>query len=355
LTGQLQNGANLSSIGYPAMIGDQGVNAVPGVVLVTGGAGYIGSHVVKYLIDKGHGVLVLDDLSGGFHEAVPNGRLIEGNIGDRAVLDELFSLHQIDAVMNFASFIEVGASVKHPSAFYCNNVGNTLNLLDAMVRHDVRKFVFSSTAAIFGNPEYTPIDEAHRKAPINPYGRSKWLIEQLLPDYDQAYGLKSVCLRYFNAAGADPAGELGERHDPETHLIPLVLQAASGRRDRITIFGSDYDTEDGTCVRDYVHVEDLAQAHWLALEFLDSRARSAAFNLGNGNGFSIRQVINAVREVSGRDFQVDVGSRREGDPPVLIADSQKARSALGWKPKFSDLADIVQHAWNWELQKGAAW
>lgn len=324
-------------------------------ILVTGGAGYIGSHVVNYLLDQGQEVVVLDDLSGGFCDALPRDSLIQGNIGDRSILDELFFQHRIEAVMNFASFIEVGASVKSPAAYYCNNVGNTLNLLDAMVRHDVRKFVFSSTAAIFGEPEYTPIDELHRKAPINPYGRSKWLIEQVLPDFDQAYGLKSVCLRYFNAAGADPAGQLGERHEPETHLIPLVLQAASGRRDKITIFGNDYDTEDGTCIRDYIHVEDLAQAHWLALKHIDTKRQSAAFNLGNGTGYSIREVIDTVREVSGRDFLVEEGVRREGDPPILIADSRKARSSLGWQPKFSDLTDIVQHAWNWELRKGEVW
>ena len=325
------------------------------VVLVTGGAGYIGSHNVKFLREKGHDVIVIDDLSGGFADAVPDGCLVEGNIGDAALLDEVFSRHDIAAVMNFASFIEVGASVKDPSSYYRNNVGNTLTLLDAMVRHGVGHFVFSSTAAIFGNPEYSPIDEDHPKAPINPYGRSKWLVEQLLQDYASAYGLQSVCLRYFNAAGADPEGELGERHDPETHLIPLVLQAASGRRDSITVFGNDYDTEDGTCVRDYIHVEDLAQAHWLALEYLERENRSAAFNLGNGNGYSIREVIETVREVTGREFAVEDGPRRPGDPPVLVADSRRALSELGWRPQYSDLADIVRHAWNWEMQKDERW
>ncbi|TQE91301.1 MAG: UDP-glucose 4-epimerase GalE, partial [Spiribacter salinus] len=288
---------------------------------MTGGGGYIGSHVVQYLHRCGREVVVLDDLSGGFRDAVPEGCLVEGNIGDRAVLDRIFAEHEIDAVMNFASFIEVGASTRDPSAYYRNNVGNTLELLDAMVQHGVKHFIFSSTAAIFGDPEYTPIDEAHPKAPINPYGRSKWLIEQILADYEQAYGLKSVCLRYFNAAGADPDGALGERHEPETHLIPLVLQAALGRRDSISIFGTDYPTPDGTCIRDYIHVEDLAQAHWRAFEYLESGASSAAFNLGNGSGFSIREVIDTARRVTGRDFQVVEAERRPGDPPVLVADS----------------------------------
>lgn len=324
-------------------------------ILVTGGAGYIGSHVVKYLMGHGLDVVVLDDLSGGFRDAVPSSYLVEGNIGDPVLLDSIFERHRITAVMNFASFIEVGLSVANPSAFYVNNVANTLNLLDAMVRHEVKHFVFSSTAAIFGTPEYTPIDEAHPKAPINPYGRTKWLIEQLLPDYDHAYGLKSVCLRYFNAAGADPNGELGERHEPETHLIPLVLQAASGRRKAISIFGTDYDTPDGTCVRDYIHVQDLAQAHWQALLYLADGANSSAFNLGNGSGFSIRQVIDSAKAVTGRDFSVIEAARRAGDPDILVADSTLARSALGWSPEHPALESIIAHAWEWELKKGHTW
>jgi UDP-glucose 4-epimerase len=278
-----------------------------------------------------------------------------GNIGDQALLDSIFETHHISAVMNFASFIEVGASVTNPSAYYINNVANTLNLLDAMVRHEIKHFVFSSTAAIFGNPEYTPIDEAHPKAPINPYGRTKWLIEQLLPDYEHAHGLKSVCLRYFNAAGADPGGELGERHEPETHLIPLVLQTASGRRKAISIFGTDYDTPDGTCVRDYIHVQDLAQAHWQALLYLADGANSTAFNLGNGSGFSIREVIDAARTVTGRDFPVIESDRRPGDPAVLVADSTRAKTQLGWSPEHPDLESIVAHAWYWEQSKGSRW
>ena len=324
-------------------------------ILVTGGAGYIGSHNVKYLQAKGYRVLVLDDLCRGFADAVPAGLLVEGSIGDPALLDRLFTNHAIDAVLNFASFIEVGESVEHPARYYRNNVANTVTLLDAMVRHDVRRFVFSSTAAIFGTPEYTPIDEDHPKAPINPYGRSKWLVEQLLSDYADAYGLQSICLRYFNAAGADPAGALGERHDPETHLIPLVLQAASVRRGAIIVFGEDYDTEDGTCIRDYIHVEDLAQAHRLALDHLIAGNGSAAFNLGNGNGYSIREVIDTVRRVTGRDFPVEAAPRRAGDPPVLVADSTRAREVLGWRPQYAELDTIVAHAWAWELRKGERW
>lgn len=324
-------------------------------ILITGGAGYIGSHVVQSLHRAGRGVVVLDDLSGGFPDAVPEGCLVEGNIGDRDVLDRVFGEHAITAVMNFASFIEVGASMKDPSAYYRNNVGNTLVLLDAMARHGVGRLIFSSTAAIFGNPEYTPIDEAHPQAPINPYGRSKWLIEQLLPDYERAYGLNSVCLRYFNAAGADPDGRLGERHQPETHLIPLVLQAASGRREAIHVFGTDYPTPDGTCIRDYIHVEDLAQAHLRALEYLESGAGSASFNLGNGHGFSIREVIDTARTVTGRDFRVIESERRPGDPPVLVANSALARSRLGWLPQHAELDTIIAHAWAWEQVKGQTW
>jgi UDP-glucose 4-epimerase len=324
-------------------------------ILITGGAGYIGSHVAQYLQRCGREVVVLDDLSGGFRDAVRPDCLVEGSIGDRGLLDRIFTQHRITAVMNFASFIEVGASMNDPSVYYRNNVGNTLELLDGLARHGVGHLIFSSTAAIFGSPEYTPIDEAHPKAPSSPYGRSKWLIEQTLPDYERAYGLKSVSLRYFNAAGADPDGSLGERHQPETHLIPLVLQAAAGRREAIHVFGTDYLTPDGTCIRDYIHVEDLARAHLKALEYLESGARSAAFNLGNGQGFSVREVIAAVREVTGRSVQLIETDRRPGDPPILVADSRLARSTLGWVPEHAELQTIVAHAWAWEQMKGVKW
>ena len=324
-------------------------------ILGAGGAGYIGSPVVQYLRRFGREVLVLDDLSGGFRDAVSADCLVEGNIGDRVLLDRIFSEHSIAAVMNFASLIEVGASMKDPSAYYRNNVGNTLELLDCMARHGVAHLVFSSTAAIFGNPEYTPIDEAHPKAPVSPYGRSKWLVEQMLPDYERAYGLKSVCLRYFNAAGANPDSGLGERHEPVTHLIPLVLQAASGRREAIHVFGTDYPTPDGTCIRDYIHVDDLAQAHLKALEYLEAGEAPAAFNLGNGQGFSIREVIDAARRVTGRDIELIEADRRPGDPAVLLANSALARSALGWNPELSELQTIVAHAWAWEQMTGLKW
>jgi UDP-glucose 4-epimerase len=258
-----------------------------------------------------------------------------------------------DAVMHFASFIQVGESVAQPARYYRNNVSNTLNLLEVMQALGVKRFIFSSTAATFGEPQYTPIDEAHPQRPINPYGRTKLMVEQALADLDAAWGLKAVSLRYFNAAGADPAGRLGERHDPETHLIPLVLQAASGRRPHIGVFGRDYDTPDGTCIRDYIHIEDLCQAHWLALQHLMDGGNSEAFNLGNGTGFSVQQVIDTAREVTGREIRVVDGPRRAGDPAVLVADSHRARQHLGWAPAYPELATIVAHAWAWERRATA--
>jgi len=314
-------------------------------VLVVGGAGYIGSHMVKYLGQNGCDVTVLDNLSSGHADAVLAGRLVEGDLADVAMLDRLVAENSFDVVMHFASSIMVGESVIKPALYYRNNVTNTQNLLDAMVKHEVKHFIFSSTAAIFGEPDYTPIDEVHPKLPINPYGRSKWMVEQMLEDYDRAYGLKSVCLRYFNAAGADPEGELGERHDPETHLIPLVLQAASGKRDAITVFGRDYDTTDGTCIRDYIHVNDLCEAHWLAIGKLLSDGESGRFNLGNGNGFSVQQVIDVCRDVTGKEITVIEGARRAGDPAVLVANSRLAEHELACTPKYSDLVSIVRHAW----------
>ncbi|RLL55880.1 UDP-glucose 4-epimerase GalE [Mariprofundus sp. EBB-1] len=318
-------------------------------ILVVGGAGYIGSHMVKALGEKGCNITVLDNLSSGHADAVlAAGQLIEGDLANVAMLDQLFAENNYDVVMHFASSIMVGESVTDPAKYYRNNVSNTQNLLDAMIKHGVKQFIFSSTAAIFGEPEYTPIDEKHPKAPINPYGHSKQMVEQMLEDYDRAYGLKSVCLRYFNAAGADPEGELGERHDPETHLIPLVLQAASGKRDAITVFGRDYDTEDGTCIRDYIHVNDLCEAHWLAIKQLQNDGKSGRFNLGNGNGFSVQQVIDVCRDVTGKEITIIEGARRAGDPAVLVADATLARSELGWEPQYNDLKSIVSHAWEWE-------
>jgi len=320
-------------------------------VLVVGGAGYIGSHMVKLLGEKGCKVTVFDNLSFGHADAVLYGELIEGDLADREHLEQVFARQKFDVVMHFASSILVGESVDNPAKYYRNNVTNTQNLLDVMVKFDVKSFVFSSTAAIFGEPEYTPIDEAHVKLPINPYGRSKWMVEQILEDYDHAYGLKSICLRYFNACGADPDGQLGERHDPETHLIPLVLQVASGKRDAITVFGQDYHTDDGTCIRDYIHISDLCMAHWLSILKLRENASSQRLNLGNGNGFSVQQVINICKQVTGQEIQVIHGERRKGDPAVLIADSTHAEQVLGWKAQYTDLALIVQHAWQWEIRR----
>lgn len=317
-------------------------------VLVVGGAGYIGSHMVKMLLKAGHSVVIFDNLVNGHQDAVLGGEFVLGDLGDTALIDELFCSHPFDAVMHFASFIQVGESVKEPAKYYRNNVACTLNLLDAMVAYGVRNFIFSSTAAIFGEPRYTPIDEAHPREPINPYGRSKLMIEQILADYDLAYGIKSVSLRYFNAAGADPDGLLGERHDPETHLIPLVLQAASGRRESISVYGDSYATPDGSCIRDYIHVADLCEAHFLALEHLLDRRKSAAYNLGNGRGFSVYEVIDAARRITGKTINVVRAPRRDGDPAVLVADSSLACEVLGWKPKYSDLDTIVGHAWQWE-------
>jgi|TARA_B110000967_G_scaffold210098_1_gene270612 UDP-glucose 4-epimerase len=317
-------------------------------ILVVGGAGYIGSHMVKLLGSERFEVSTLDNLSEGYEDAVLAGRFIKGDFGDAEFIDQLFSENKFDAVMHFASSIQVGESVTNPAKYYKNNVTNTQTLLDCMVKHGVLSFIFSSTAAVFGEPAYSPIDEAHINLPINPYGRSKYMVEQILEDYDHAYGLKSVCLRYFNAAGADPEGELGERHLPETHLIPLILQAASGRRDAISIFGDDYDTPDGSCVRDYIHISDLADAHLLALKGLLDGGSSAKYNLGNGDGFSVIEVIEAVRKVTGKDFAVKHEARRDGDSARLIADSSLAKSVLGWRPQYADLEVIIEHAWQWE-------
>lgn len=319
-------------------------------ILVVGGAGYIGSHMVKHLDRLGCQVVTLDNLSGGHRDAVLAGGFVEGDIADRVLLDQLFAGRKFDAVMHFASYIQVGESMREPGKYYRNNFSNTLNLLDAMCASGVKSFIFSSTAAIFGEPAYTPIDEAHPKNPINPYGRTKLMVEQALADYDRAYGIKSVSLRYFNAAGADPDGELGERHEPETHLIPLVLQAASGRRPHISVFGRDYDTPDGTCIRDYIHVTDLCEAHWLAVQSLLDGSGSQAYNLGNGSGFSVQEVIDAAQRVTGRKIPVVDAPRREGDPARLVADATLAREALGWVPRYADLETIIRHAWAWETR-----
>ena len=303
--------------------------------------------MVKMLAQDGHRVIVLDNLSTGFSEAARfSEKLILGDLADEALLDQIFTEYKFDAVMHFAAASLVGESMENPAKYYRNNVSNTLNLLDVMVKHQVLNFVFSSTAAIFGEPEYTPIDEQHPKKPINPYGASKLMIERILEDYTVAYSLNSVSLRYFNACGADPECELGERHDPETHLIPLVLQAASGRRDNIKIFGADYPTPDGTCIRDYIHIVDICDAHRLAMhQLLDGALNSSeVFNLGNGDGFSIKEVIDCAKEIVAKDaktINVIEQTRRAGDSAVLVADSTTAKNNLGWQPK-TDLEGLVK-------------
>jgi UDP-glucose 4-epimerase len=317
-----------------------------GVVLVVGGAGYIGSHMVKVLCEAGCEVVVLDNLVTGHRAALPEGvTFIEGDMADRAILDALLEQHSVGAVMHFAAFIEVGESVRSPGKYYRNNVAATLVLLEALVDHGIDRLIFSSTAAVYGEPRYTPIDESHPREPINPYGRSKWMVENILEDYRRAYGLRSVILRYFNAAGAHPDGSLAERHDPETHLIPIVLETSTGKRTHVSVYGHDYPTADGTCIRDYVHVTDLCNAHLLALRYLEKGGDSAAFNLGNGGGFSVREVIETARAVTCCAIKVVDGPRRDGDPAVLVADATAARNALGWQPEYTRLEPIVEHAW----------
>ena len=324
------------------------------VILVTGGAGYIGSHAVKALEERGFETIILDSLVYGHRDLIETNlkaKLVAGDINDRAFLDRLFSTTKIDAVMHFAAFAYVGESVTDPAKYYRNNVVGTLTLLDAMREHGVTNFVFSSTCATYGNPQSIPITEDHPQQPINPYGAGKLAIERVLKDYDPAYGLKSVIFRYFNAAGADPDGLFGEDHNPETHLIPLILQAAAGKRAAISVFGTDYDTPDGTCIRDYIHVTDLAQAHVLGLEYLLEHQTSQIFNLGNGSGFSVKEVVDTARQVTGKEISIEECPRRVGDPAVLIGSSTKARQMLGWEPKYADLNAIVKHAWNWHQSR----
>lgn len=322
-------------------------------VLVTGGAGYIGSHTCKALAAAGHEPVTFDNLSMGHASAVRWGPLEQGDLLDPSRLLEVIEAWRPEAVVHFAAVAYVGESVENPAKYYRNNFVGTLNLLDAMRERGVGKIVFSSTCATYGDPIKLPLDEDHPQAPINPYGRSKLMIEQVLRDYASAYGLSSIALRYFNAAGADPEGELGEEHDPETHLIPLVLEAAAGIRDKITVFGRDHDTRDGTCVRDYIHVSDLAQAHVHALTALGGRAeaKARAFNLGTGTGYTVQEVIDAAGRITGRAIPVAQGPRRAGDPPTLVADAAAARATLGWQPRYSDLATMLETAWAWTMKQ----
>ncbi|MBO4852007.1 MAG: UDP-glucose 4-epimerase GalE [Schwartzia sp.] len=319
-------------------------------VLVTGGAGYIGSHTNRFLAQQGVDTVVLDDLSNGHREAVTAGRLVVGDIGDRALLDDLMTAERFDAIMDFAAFIEVGESVENPAKYYENNVVKLKTLLDAAIAHKIRYFVFSSTAAVFGEPQYVPIDENHPRTPINPYGMTKRIGEAMLDDYGRAYGLISCVFRYFNAAGAAPDGTIGEAHEPESHLIPRVLRAARNGS-ALKVFGTDYDTRDGSCIRDYVHVEDLAEAHYLGLRYIMEKEKSAAFNLGSSEGFSVLELIREAERVTGGKIPYEITARRAGDPAVLIAANRKAREVLGWELKRSDLATILRDAWNWEQNR----
>lgn len=316
-------------------------------VLICGGAGYIGAHMAKMLAVAGHEVTVFDNLSTGHRSAVRWGELVEGDLLDTVALQRLFAQRSFDSVMHFSAISQVGESVRHPYAYYRNNVIGSLNLLEAMQQADVDCLVFSSTAAVYGLPVSDVLDETHSTQPINPYGASKLMVERMLQDAAQAYGLRSVALRYFNAAGADPDGEIGESHTPETHLIPNVLQNALGRSDDLRVYGNDYTTRDGTCVRDYVHVVDLATAHLLALSHLDDHPGAHQFNLGSGTGYTVMEIIEAARRVTCRPIDFKLAPRRLGDPPVLVADATRAAQFLGWRPRFVDVQSIIETAWRW--------
>lgn len=319
-------------------------------ILVCGGAGYIGSHMVAALLEKGEDVVVLDNFQKGHREAILGGKVYEGDLRDRSILDKVFTENNIDAVIDFAADSLVGESVTEPLKYFENNVGGTLSLLRAMKDYGVKNIVFSSTAATYGEPESIPILENDKTFPTNPYGESKLTVEKILKWCDNAYGIKYTALRYFNAAGAHESGKIGEDHRPESHLIPLIIEAALGKREKIMIFGDDYNnTEDGTCIRDYIHVMDLAEAHLLAVDRLRKGGESKIFNLGNGKGFSVKEVIEVTRKVTGREIKAEVAPRRAGDPAVLIASSQKAIDELGWMPKFASLETIIKTAWNWHL------
>ncbi|MEB3312008.1 MAG: UDP-glucose 4-epimerase GalE [Snowella sp.] len=326
-------------------------------ILVTGGAGYIGSHAVLALQKAGYNVIVLDNLSYGHRELIEDRLKVEllvADTSDRAYLDNLFATRKIDAVMHFAAFIAVGESVQEPAMYYRNNVLGTLTLLEAMIAADIKKFVFSSTCAVYGMPKEVPMTENHPINPLSPYAASKRMVEQILTDFDQAYGLKSVIFRYFNASGAEPTGLLGEDHNPETHLIPLALLTVLKKREFLSIFGTDYDTPDGTAVRDYIHVCDLADAHVLGLEYLLKGGNSDIFNLGNGNGFSVREVIETTQQVTGHTVAVKESDRRAGDAPILVGSSKKAKETLSWNPQYADLSKIISHAWQWHQQRHGA-
>lgn len=319
-------------------------------ILVTGGLGYVGSHAAKMLADRGEHVISLDNLVYGHPEAACGAEVVIGDIGDQALLRKVFSEHSVEAVMHFAAFAAVGESVADPQKYYLNNIYNSLAMIQVMLEFGCRMMIFSSSAATFGEPSVVPIPEDHPKNPTNPYGRSKLMLEEILAEYERAYGLRSISLRYFNASGADPSGLIGEDHTPEHHLIPLVLQVALGQREDVKVFGTDWPTPDGTCIRDYVHVTDLAQAHVLALDALRNGAATNRYNLGNGQGYSVLEVIKTSEQVAGRPIKWEPAPRRPGDPAVLVASSEKIIRELGWKPQFADLKTIVKTAWDWHVK-----
>ncbi len=316
-------------------------------VLVTGGAGYIGSHVVKEFELSEHTPIVYDNLQKGHQQSVPDVSFVKGDLSDKIKLNQICNKYKVQAIMHFAADSLVGESMKDPAKYYENNLRNTINLLEVMLDNNIKYIVFSSTAAVYGEPNEVPITEDLLPKPTNVYGRTKYMIEEMFKDYDIAYNLKYISLRYFNACGADLSGTIGEDHNPETHLIPLVLEAALGQRESLNIFGIDYPTDDGTCVRDYIHVTDLAKAHMLALEALIKGSQSKVYNLGNGTGYSVKEVIDMAKKVTGIDFKVTESVRRAGDPAILIASSKKATTELGWRPQFSGLRTIIQSAWTW--------
>ena len=320
-------------------------------VLICGGAGYIGSHINKLLAHKGYQTVVFDNLVYGHKEAVKWGEFVQGDLKNISDIEAVFQTYPIEAVFHFAAYAYVGESVKEPEKYYYNNIVNTLNLLHVMKEYGCKRIIFSSSCATYGVPEKIPITEDMPQNPINPYGFTKLAVEAVLRDYRKAYGTQYAVLRYFNAAGADPDGEIGEDHDPETHIIPLVLDAASGKQPDIKVFGVDYPTPDGSCVRDYIHVTDLAQAHLLALNYLENGGESDFFNLGNEKGTSVLEIIDAARRVTGKAFKVTSAPRREGDPPYLVGSSEKARRVLGWKPEYADIDTIVEHAWKWHEKR----
>ena len=321
------------------------------MILIAGGAGYIGSHCVMDLLDAGYDCVVLDNLSKGHKTAIKTEKFCKADLANIDEIREVFEKYPINAVIHFAASAYVGESVINPQKYYYDNVVNTLNLLQVMLEYNVKNIVFSSTCATYGNPQYTPLDEKHPQNPINPYGKTKLMIEEIFKDYDTAYGLKYIALRYFNAAGASLDASIGESHTPETHLIPLVLEVASGKRNNIKVFGEDYDTPDGTCIRDYIHVNDLAKAHRLAVEKLLNGAQSDVFNLGVGKGYSVKEIIEACEKITKKEIKKEIAERRAGDPPILVASNTKSKELLGWEPEIDNIDEIIKTAWNWELNK----